>query len=75
MLAYNFLQSVRLLSESMDSFRERCAEGIRPDRERMEEYLERSLMLVTALSPAIGYEKAAETAEDIKRDFSNNDQN
>ena len=62
-LAYNFLQSVRLLSESMDSFRERCAEGIRPDRERMEEYLERSLMLVTALSPAIGYEKAAETAK------------
>ena len=62
-LAYNFLQSVRLLSESMDSFRERCAEGIRPDRERMAYYLERSLMLVTALSPAIGYEKAAETAK------------
>ena len=62
-LAYNFLQSVRLLSESMDSFRERCAEGIRADRARMAEYLERSLMLVTALSPAIGYEKAAETAK------------
>jgi len=62
-LAYNFLQSVRLLSESMDSFRERCAEGIRPDRAKMAEYLERSLMLVTALSPAIGYEKAAETAK------------
>ncbi len=62
-LAYNFLQSVRLLSESMDSFRERCAEGIRPDRERMEKYLDRSLMLVTALTPTIGYEKAAETAK------------
>ena len=62
-LAYNFLQSVRLLSESIDSFRERCVEGIRPDRERMAEYLDRSLMLVTALSPAIGYEKAAETAK------------
>ena len=61
-LAYNFLQSVRLLTESMDSFRERCAEGIRADRERMAAYLDRSLMLVTALSPAIGYEKAAETA-------------
>ncbi len=62
-LAYNFLQSVRLLSESIASFRERCVEGIRPDRERMAEYLDRSLMLVTALSPAIGYEKAAETAK------------
>ncbi len=62
-LAYNFLQSVRLLAEAMDSFRVRCVEGIVPDRERMRAYLEQSLMLVTALTPAIGYEKAANTAE------------
>lgn len=62
-LAYNFLQSVRLLAEAMDSFRVRCVEGIVPDRERMRAYLEQSLMLVTALTPAIGYEKAANTAK------------
>ena len=59
---YNFLQSVRLLSESLDSFRERCICGLEADRMRMKEYLDRSLMLVTALSPAIGYEKAASVA-------------
>ena len=62
LIAYNFLQSVRLLSESIDSFRQRCAAGIVPVRQRMAENVERSLMLVTALSPHIGYEKAAETA-------------
>ena len=61
--AYNFLQSVRLLSESLDSFRERCVSGITADRERMEGYLHRSLMTVTALSPVIGYEKAASAAK------------
>ena len=61
--AYNFLQSARLLAEGMDSFRERCVSGIRPNRERMEENLNRSLMLVTALSPHIGYENAARVAK------------
>ena len=60
---YNFLQSVRLLSESLDSFRERCICGLKADRTRMKEYLDRSLMLVTALNPVIGYEKAASVAE------------
>ena len=62
-MAYNFLQSVRLLSESILSFTERCAAGIRPNREKMQENLQRSLMLVTALNPHIGYENAAKTAK------------
>ena len=61
-MAYNFLQSARLLSEGMDSFRERCVEGIRPNREKMKENLSRSLMLVTALTPYVGYESAARIA-------------
>ena len=61
-IAYNFLQSVRLLSESIESFRVHCAEGIRADRERMHHNLHNSLMLVTALNPYIGYENAAKTA-------------
>ena len=60
--AYNFLQSARLLAESMESFRERCVCGIRANRAKMAENVERSLMLVTALSPRIGYENAAKTA-------------
>ncbi len=66
--AYNFLQSARLLAESMASFTERCVSGIRPDRAKMAENLNRSLMLVTALSPRIGYEKAAKTAQKAHRD-------
>ena len=61
--AYCFLQSARLLEESMDSFRERCVAGIRANRAKMAENVERSLMLVTALSPKIGYENAAKTAK------------
>ena len=61
--AYNFLQSVRLLSESIESFRVNCAEGITPNTERMRENLNRSLMLVTALNPYIGYENAAKVAK------------
>ena len=62
-LAYNFLQSARLLAESMDSFRERCVAGIRANREKMNHNLYNSLMLVTALNPYIGYENAARTAK------------
>ncbi len=61
--AYNFIQSARLLADSMASFNERCACGIVADRERMANYLELSLMLVTALSPRIGYENAARVAK------------
>ena len=66
--AYNFLQSARLLAESMDSFRERCVSGIQANREKMQENVERSLMLVTALSPKIGYENAAKTAQTAHRE-------
>ena len=61
--AYNFLQSVRLLSESILSFSDRCVCGIRPNKEKMSENLHRSLMTVTALNPYIGYENAAKTAK------------
>ena len=60
---YNFLQSARLLSDAIRSFRLRCAEGIVANREKMQENLDRSLMLVTALNPHIGYEKAAMVAK------------
>ncbi|MBQ5662129.1 MAG: class II fumarate hydratase [Clostridia bacterium] len=60
--AYNFLQSTRLLSEVMCSFCARCVAGITADRAKMRENVERSLMLVTALNPHIGYENAARTA-------------
>ena len=62
-IAYNFLQSVRLLSESIISFNKNCAEGIKPNEEKMHQNLYNSLMLVTALNPYIGYENAAKTAK------------
>ena len=62
-IIYNFLQSVRLLSDALKSFRIHCIEGIRANEEKMNAYLHNSLMLVTALNPYIGYEKAAETAK------------
>ena len=62
-IIYNFLQSVRLLSDALKSFRIHCVEGIRANEEKMNAYLHNSLMLVTALNPYIGYEKAAETAK------------
>lgn len=59
MVAHNFLQSVRLLADGMRSFNDHCAIGIEPNRERIDELVDRSLMLVTALNPHIGYDKAA----------------
>jgi fumarate hydratase class II len=59
----NFLHSVAILSDVCGTFREFCVEGIRPNRERISELVGRSLMLVTALTPRIGYDKAAEIAE------------
>ena len=61
--AYNFLQSVRLLSDAVTSFDVNCVSGIRADRNRMEANLRNSLMNVTALNPYIGYEKAAAVAK------------
>ena len=66
--AYNFLQSARLLAESMQSFNDRCVKGIRANREKMAANVSNSLMLVTALNPVIGYEKAARTAQKAFRD-------
>ncbi len=62
-IAHNFLQSVRLLADGMDSFERHCVRGIVANRERIGELMERSLMLVTALAPHIGYDKAAEIAK------------
>ena len=62
-LIYNFLQSVRLLAESIVSFNDNCAVGIRANREKMHDNLYNSLMLVTSLNPYIGYENAAKTAK------------
>ena len=61
--AYNFLQSAQLLTDSLLSFESRCVSGITANREKMHENLHRSLMLVTALNPYIGYEKAAAVAK------------
>ena len=67
-LIYNYLQSLRLLSESIVSFNTYCASGITPDRERMRENLERSLMNATILNPYIGYENAAKAVKKADRE-------
>ena len=61
--AYNFLQSVRLLSDAIRSFTQRCLTGILPNREKMRENVDRSLMTVTALTPHVGYENGAKIAK------------
>jgi fumarate hydratase, class II len=66
-LAHASLQSVRLLADAAASFREHCVEGIEPDRARIDELLHRSLMLVTALAPTIGYDTAARVAKEAHR--------
>ena len=62
-LAYNFLQSVQLLADGIHSFEERCVRGIRANRQKMHDNLHNSLMLVTSLTPHIGYENAASVAK------------
>jgi fumarate hydratase class II len=62
-IAYTMLQSIRLLTDVADSFREKCVVGIEPDRACIKDHMERSLMLVTALAPSIGYDKASEIAK------------
>ncbi len=62
-IAHAVLESVRILADGMRSFRVHCAEGIEPDRARIEQLLHESLMLVTALNPHIGYDKAAQVAK------------
>ena len=63
LIIHNFLQSVRLLAGAMASFDRHCAQGLEPDRARMGELVANSLMLVTALNPHIGYDKAAAIAK------------
>jgi fumarate hydratase class II len=62
MLAWNLLNSIRWLAQASASFTERCVEGMEPDRETIARYLERSLMLTTALAPHVGYDQAARVA-------------
>ena len=64
----NMLHSTRLLTDVCRTFREFCVEGLEPNRERIDELLQRSLMLVTALAPVIGYDKAAEIAKKAHRE-------
>jgi fumarate hydratase class II len=70
MIIHAFLQSLRLLADGCRSFDEHCARGIEPNEPRIRELLERSLMLVTALSPHIGYDRAAEIAKQAHREGS-----
>ena len=70
MIAHNFLQSVRLLADGMLSFNDHCAVGIEPNRERIAELVNRSLMLVTALNPHIGYDRAAFIAKKAHKEGS-----
>ncbi|MBU6506393.1 MAG: class II fumarate hydratase [Alphaproteobacteria bacterium] len=67
-IVYNLLQSIRLIGDAAASFAEHCVEGIEADIARIDELLNRSLMLVTALSPHIGYDKAAEVAKKALKD-------
>lgn len=62
-IIYNFIQSIRLLADGMKSFNDNCVAGLQANEEVIEDYVNRSLMLVTALNPHIGYEKAAEVAK------------
>ncbi len=70
LMIHNFLQSVRLLADGAVSFNDNCAVGIEPNRARIEALLRESLMLVTALNPHIGYDKAAEIAKKAYREHS-----
>ena len=67
-IIYNVLQSIRLLSDSMRSFSDHCVVGITVNKDQVSEYLNRSLMLITALSPVIGYDKCAEVAHKAHHD-------
>jgi len=70
MMIYNFLESARLIGDACSSFNENCAVGIEPNQDRIEENLNNSLMLVTALNTHIGYEKAAEIAKKAHKEGS-----
>src|SRR5579863_842615 len=69
-IIFNFLHSVRLLADTCRSFREHCASGIEVNRQQLEQDVQNSLMLVTALSPIVGYDKAAKIAHTAHHDHS-----
>ena len=62
-MIYSLLDSIKHLAEAVESFNERCLKGLEADKDRIQDLMERSLMLVTALAPEIGYDKAAEVAK------------
>ncbi|MGM0603165.1 MAG: class II fumarate hydratase [Bacillota bacterium] len=62
LIIYNILQSITLLTDAVESFNIRCLKGIKANNKKIEEYLDQSLMLVTALNPVLGYDKSAEIA-------------
>lgn len=68
LIIHNFLQSVRLLSDGIMSFNDHCASGITANIEHVDKLMRNSLMLVTALAPHIGYNKAAEIAKKAHRE-------
>jgi fumarate hydratase, class II len=70
LIIHNFLGSVRLLADACVSFNDHCAFGIEPNQARIDELLRRSLMLVTALNPHIGYDKAAQIAKKAHKEGS-----
>merc|ERR1711981_835879 len=69
-IIFNVLKSIRLLSDAVNSFAKHCVDGIKINDKRIKEHLERSLMLVTALNPKIGYDKAAKVAKSALADES-----
>jgi fumarate hydratase class II len=68
LIAHNILGSIEILSDAIDSFRLRCVDGMTPNRARLADLVDRSLMLVTALAPEIGYDKAAAIAKKAHHD-------
>jgi fumarate hydratase class II len=70
LIAHNIIGSIGILGDAIDSFRLRCVDGMTPNRGRLAELIERSLVLVTALAPVIGYEKAAAIAKKAHHDGS-----
>jgi fumarate hydratase class II len=70
LIIYNILQSIRLLGDAVSSYNQRCLKGIEANKDQIESYLDSCLMLVTALNPVIGYDKAAEIAQKAFREDS-----
>jgi fumarate hydratase class II len=68
LIAYNIVQSIRLLGDAMTSFNQNCIKGMEPNTDRIQDHLEQSLILITGLVPLIGYDKAAEIAKKAARE-------